>query len=106
MLVLVLVCALAGVVAVALFLASDDDDGRPRSAPCETVVAAAQEFGQGARSRESMLELVQEQEAVAQADARRDARLQPVADAMQTVRTELEAGPRLRSMVVLYGLCA
>jgi hypothetical protein len=90
---------------IALVMATGDNGGSGASSPCSVVLRGAQEYARGERSQDSLLQLVREQEPRADAEAARDSAKSPVADAVRAVRVELEAGPRLRSVVVLDDIC-
>jgi hypothetical protein len=99
---------LVAAVAFALFVTTrDGDDTHVRSAPCRAVVQGTRELGRGERSEESLLELVRAQAPLARADAGRhpDAGHLAVADTMDAIRADLEAGRRFPEVVVLYDLC-
>jgi hypothetical protein len=97
--------AAVGALAVVALLASRDGDSRPRSRPCEAVREGAIAWSRGERTDADLLTLVREQVAPARADAERDPRLLPVADAIEDIRDSLEAGRRFREFIILDDAC-
>lgn len=94
----------AGLAAVVAGLLSSDEPSDGLRA-CQAVVQAVRGTNDGSGSAESLLEVVRRQVPVARAAASEDASYQPVADAMEEMQGNLEAGRPWPSVVVLYQRC-
>ncbi len=93
------------VVGAAFVFVGRDDGGSGADTACRAVVRAVRESSDGSLSKESVLDVVRRQGAVAQAAAATDPAAAAIAMAIDEMRVNMEAGRPWPSVVVLYARC-
>ena len=101
---LVVALAVAGTLTAILVLSGGDDDSDGMRA-CRAVVRTVRDISDKKRPPELLVEVVRQQAPVARDAAKRDPAFQSVADAIEEMRVNLEAGRPWPSIVILYQRC-